>query len=38
MSVSVIVSSWELWLVLRVGANSAAPTTPITIAPTAMYS
>jgi hypothetical protein len=37
-STSVMVSSSEVWLTLRGGANSAAPVTPSTIAPTATYS
>jgi hypothetical protein len=37
-STSVIVRSSDVWLVLRGGAVSAAPTTPITIAAIARYS
>ena len=37
-STSVIVSSSEVWVVLRGGAVRPAPTTPITIALIAMYS
>jgi hypothetical protein len=37
-STSVIVSSSEVWVVLRGGAVRPAPITPITIAPIAMYS
>jgi hypothetical protein len=37
-STSVIVSSSEVWVVLRGGAASPAPTTPTTIASMAMYS
>jgi hypothetical protein len=38
ISTSVIVSSWEVWVVLRGGASNPAPTTPTTIAPIARYS
>ncbi len=33
-----MVSSSEVWVVLRGGANTPAPITPSTMAPIAMYS